>query len=119
MWLINENIQIKRAQITMKKNSLLYRFQRLLGIAVLAMGGIASAQEFPTQPVTLLIPYPPGGSADVLARPLLPELQENPGATRRAGLQGGCRRHDRNGSACQGEAGWLHDSDGACRARDQ
>lgn len=41
----------------------------------------AQAQNFPTQPITLLIPYPPGGSADMLARPLLPLLQKELGQT--------------------------------------
>jgi tripartite-type tricarboxylate transporter receptor subunit TctC len=45
--------------------------------AGLAIG--AQAQTFPTQPITLLIPYPPGGSADMLARPLLPLLQKELG----------------------------------------
>jgi tripartite-type tricarboxylate transporter receptor subunit TctC len=36
----------------------------------------AGAQEFPTQPITLLLPYPPGGSADFLARPMMAELQK-------------------------------------------
>ncbi len=76
MRLVNEDIKIRSAWTTMQNNSLLYKFRRLLGIAALAIGGSVSAQEFPSQPVTLLIPYPPGGSADMLARPLLPELQK-------------------------------------------
>ncbi len=46
-----------------------------------AMAVIASctlqAQTTSNQPITLIIPYPPGGSADMLARPMLPELQKN------------------------------------------
>ena len=31
--------------------------------------------------ITLIIPYPPGGSADMLARPMLPDLQKALGQT--------------------------------------
>ncbi|SAI65844.1 putattive exported protein [Bordetella ansorpii] len=42
-----------------------------------ALPGTASwAAGFPDKPVTLVIPYPPGGSADMLARPLSAALQE-------------------------------------------
>lgn len=36
----------------------------------------AAAQSFPSKPVTLVVPFPPGGSADVLARILQPRLNE-------------------------------------------
>jgi tripartite-type tricarboxylate transporter receptor subunit TctC len=44
--------------------------------ASLAFAGMAQAQGFPNRPITLLIPYPPGGSADLLARPLSAEMQK-------------------------------------------
>jgi tripartite-type tricarboxylate transporter receptor subunit TctC len=42
----------------------------LLGAAclVLAGTGVASAQDYPTRPVRLIIPFPPGGSNDVVGR---------------------------------------------------
>lgn len=47
---------------------------------VLFCGGLtvahAQADNFPTKPVTLLIPYPPGGSADMLARPVAAQMQK-------------------------------------------
>ena len=36
----------------------------------------ALAQNFPTQPVRIVIPYAPGGGSDILARPMAPELTE-------------------------------------------
>ena len=42
-----------------------------LGAMALCAAAVASAQTFPSQPITMLIPYPPGGSADMLARPML------------------------------------------------
>ena len=37
------------------------------------------AADWPTKPIQLVIPYPPGGSADLLARPLAAQLQQQMG----------------------------------------
>lgn len=52
---------------------------KLAAVGALLFGSTLQAQEFPTQPIKLLIPYPPGGSADMLARPLSAELQKELG----------------------------------------
>ena len=41
----------------------------------------AQAQAWPAKPVTLLVPFPAGGSTDVIARAIAPKLQEKLGAT--------------------------------------
>ena len=41
----------------------------------------AQAQSWPSKPVTLLVPFPPGGSTDMIARTLGAKLQEKLGAT--------------------------------------
>jgi len=46
-----------------------------LAAASLAASGIARASEFPQRPVTMILPYAPGGSADVLGRVLAHEMQ--------------------------------------------
>src|SRR5262252_9624867 len=51
-----------------------------LGIAfalwILAAGALAQGQEFPTKPVRLVVPFPPGGPLDISGRLIGKELQE-------------------------------------------
>ena len=49
---------------------------RFIGfIAALAVSSVVSAQNFPTRPVTIVVPYPPGGLIDIVARILQPRYQ--------------------------------------------
>ena len=45
--------------------------------ATLALAGTAQAQNFPAKPVTLIVPYPAGGSTDVLMRSLANATQKH------------------------------------------
>ncbi|MGZ5894965.1 MAG: Bug family tripartite tricarboxylate transporter substrate binding protein, partial [Xanthobacteraceae bacterium] len=40
----------------------------LFTVAALAPSAKVSAQEYPTRPITLIVPYPPGGGVDAMAR---------------------------------------------------
>ncbi|MFM2119538.1 MAG: hypothetical protein RL722_1006 [Pseudomonadota bacterium] len=51
-------------------------------LASLAMAApLAQAETWPSKPVTLLVPFPPGGSTDTIARAIGPKLQEKFGQT--------------------------------------
>ena len=50
-----------------------------LALGLAALG--ASAQAWPTKPVTLVVPFPPGGSTDFIARAIGPSLTKTFGQT--------------------------------------
>lgn len=51
---------------------------RLMAVSLLAIAtcGSALAQRFPSQPVKIIVPFPPGGTTDILARELSNELTQ-------------------------------------------
>src|SRR5438876_11328332 len=52
---------------------------RLLAFTLVLHMGIAAAQTYPTKPLKLVTPFPPGGSADVIARLAAARLGDGPG----------------------------------------
>ena len=67
----------------------------LLALAALAFAGAAAAQSWPQKTIKIIVPYPPGGTSDILARAIGPGLtaalgqpvivENKPGATGNVG----------------------------------
>jgi tripartite-type tricarboxylate transporter receptor subunit TctC len=53
----------------------------VVGLAAALAAGAALAQEWPGKPLRFIVPYPPGGGTDVIARIVQPRLQEALGQT--------------------------------------
>src|SRR5258708_40293013 len=45
-------------------------------LSALLIAGTAFSQNFPTKPAHIIVPFPPGGGADALARLMAPKLAE-------------------------------------------
>src|SRR4051812_9192278 len=55
------------------------RFIAAIACALIACGGTASAQTFPTKPIRFVVPFAPGGSTDTLGRTLGQKIAESIG----------------------------------------
>jgi len=53
----------------------------LLAMFVLAVASLTWAQNYPTRPVRVVIPFPPGGNVDVFGRVLWPQVEKELGQT--------------------------------------
>ena len=66
--------------------------QSFAAALLLAASAAAHAQAYPAKPVKIIVPYPPGGSVDVVTRKMAAKLQEQTGQTffveNRAGATG-------------------------------
>jgi tripartite-type tricarboxylate transporter receptor subunit TctC len=64
-----------------RMEDLMRRRSVLLGVATASLAAPAQAQQFPSKPVRIVVPYTPGGGADTTARLIAPKLQDALGQT--------------------------------------
>lgn len=53
--------------------------KQFAAIALALLACQAAAQSFPSKPLRLIVPYPPGGTTDIIARPVARRLQDSLG----------------------------------------
>jgi tripartite-type tricarboxylate transporter receptor subunit TctC len=56
-------------------------FAWLLACAALLSAPIVQAQAYPNKPIKIIVPYPPGGTSDILARAIGQKLTDSLGQT--------------------------------------
>ena len=74
----------------------------------IVMSGIAAAQNFPSKPIRVVVPFAAGSGTDILARIVTEEMRTAMGANfvidNRAGASGQIACRTRR----EGEPGWLY-----------
>jgi tripartite-type tricarboxylate transporter receptor subunit TctC len=59
-------------------HAMAWRCNVLLGLLMLAAATLVAAQEvYPAKPIALVVPFPPGGVADIVARPVADAMSRN------------------------------------------
>ena len=59
--------------------SLLSRLTRAAALVLLLTSAAAAADDYPNKPVRLIVPFPPGGSNDVVGRLIAKQLSDELG----------------------------------------
>jgi tripartite-type tricarboxylate transporter receptor subunit TctC len=49
---------------------------KIIAVALALFAGTSLAQDYPTKPITMIAPFPPGGVADIVGRPLAASMEK-------------------------------------------
>ena len=66
-------------ETTMSQKNILNRLLLSAALVLLASAGLPVCAAYPERPITLVVTYPPGGTADLVARLLAPEVAKDLG----------------------------------------
>lgn len=58
-----------------------FKLKTLLAMAGLVLSTAVAAQDWPSKPITMVVPWPPGGPSDIAARPLAQSLHQQLGVS--------------------------------------
>ena len=92
-------------EISMNRRHLI---QAALAACLVSVTTAALADQYPSKTVTVIIPFPPGGTLDVVGRMLAQKLSEQMGQSFIVDNTPGRGRHDRRKRGGQGQARRLH-----------
>ena len=56
-----------------------FKLPYVAGALLLCTAALSPAQQFPSKPIRMIVPFPPGGSVDTVARLIAPKMSETLG----------------------------------------
>ena len=78
-----------------------------IAAALALAGAVAFAQNYPSKPVKLVVPFAPGGTTDIIARVITAKIQPNLGQPMIVENRAGAGSTIGANKTAKGRTGWL------------